>query len=596
MLGRVLSIRLLTGLLALVAILASAPPSFAAADPGLANARQRSLVVVRLTFAAGAADPAPPSAIQAVFNGSAASVNAFYAQQTAGSLRFAGLTSAAIDVLPATGAPLVVPQPASCDGLQANLQQAVTQAYGSALSAYDHVMVVFPHLDCQQWAGWGLQPGRWTWINGSGALASARVLAHELGHNFGAGHASTWECTDAAGARVALSAACSLGAEYGDPFDVMGSTGATRLLSSYNRARTGELASSAVTTASAGEHVLSDANAFLETGTKLIMVPRPSATGATPEFFAVELRGPASPFDSWAATAAPATGLTIRLVPAVTGRASSKLLDMTPGTPTYDDAPLGEQRTFNDPVSGVRISLVSRQGRTAVVRVAGDAPVDTIAPAFAPGGLRASVRGAQVVVSWTAATDAYGVDHYEVLRDDIKVASQTGTVFTDVLPAGTDRAVYDVRAVDAAGNAALAGAVTATVTPTAPPIAPDVTGKVRPTTPDAPGSAQPAPTKPAVKVALPAANKLVLASPGFVGRQAVLPRSRILKFAAPGAGQLVVTVNGRRVAKVSGAKATVRLTRSAGARGRVTVVATGGQLGTAQRLTLKVRRGVVTPG
>ena len=64
-------------------------------------------------------------------------------------------------------------------------------------------------------------PGRNSWLNGASAMG-LRVMAHELGHNFGTHHSSSLSCT-VGGTRVSIAppTACT-SSEYGDPFSVMG--------------------------------------------------------------------------------------------------------------------------------------------------------------------------------------------------------------------------------------------------------------------------------------------------------------------------------------------------------------------------------------
>lgn len=79
----------------------------------------------------------------------------------------------------------------------------------------------------------------------------------------------------------------------------------------------------------------------------------------------------------------------------------------------------------------------------------GSVPGDT--PPTAPGALTTSnVTDTSVRLSWGASTDDKGVKNYDVLRDGAKVATVTGTAYTDNgLTAGTDYS-YAVQARDTA--------------------------------------------------------------------------------------------------------------------------------------------------
>ncbi|MFJ6572956.1 glycosyl hydrolase family 18 protein [Streptomyces sp. NPDC091292] len=72
-------------------------------------------------------------------------------------------------------------------------------------------------------------------------------------------------------------------------------------------------------------------------------------------------------------------------------------------------------------------------------------------PPSAPGTPTASdITNTSVKLSWTAATDDKGIKNYDVLRDGAKVATVTGTTYTDSgLTAGTDY-TYTVQARDTA--------------------------------------------------------------------------------------------------------------------------------------------------
>ena len=105
---------------------------------------------------------------------------------------------------------------------------AVTGLYTDALAAHgypgdlpstsNHLVVYFPDFATCGWVGLAsLDDGR-IWVNG---LPDAEVLAHEMGHNLGLGHANTARCSDSAGTPVPFSDTC-VAYEYGDWADLMG--------------------------------------------------------------------------------------------------------------------------------------------------------------------------------------------------------------------------------------------------------------------------------------------------------------------------------------------------------------------------------------
>ena len=129
-----------------------------------------------------------------------------------------------------------------------------------------------------------------------------------------------------------------------------------------------------------------------------------------------------------------------------------KLLDTTPGTSTYADAPLAVGQTFTDPLAQVSITTVSIDATTNAATVDITWGPDTTAPTT-PTGLSASLATASSVkLSWSAATDNRAVTGYRVSRGSTVLATVSGTTYTDTgLAPGSY--TWSVAALDAAGNA-----------------------------------------------------------------------------------------------------------------------------------------------
>lgn len=100
-------------------------------------------------------------------------------------------------------------------------------------------------------------------------------------------------------------------------------------------------------------------------------------------------------------------------------------------------------------------------------------PPDTTPPSAPSELVTVDVSSHSVRLQWLAATDEVGVDRYEVRRDGTTIAVVTDTTFDDTAVLPGRAYVYDVRAVDAAGNAGpLTDPLPVSTPDTQPPSAP----------------------------------------------------------------------------------------------------------------------------
>jgi Gametolysin peptidase M11 len=263
-------------------------------------------------------------------------------------------------------------------------QTAAAEA-GVDLGAYQHHVFVFPRSPACQWSGMAEMPGSLSWINGE---LTVRVVGHELGHNLGAHHASGLRCVDG-GLPVAVGGDCSLD-EYGDPFDIMGA--GERHTSNWNKARLGWLGGSNLATATGSGTFALAAQESLTSEVQLLRIPRGDGL-----FYYLELRQPfGSFFDNFAAADPVVRGVTVRLAPDYSNAVASHLIDTTPTTATFEDAPLAVGRTFADPGHGVWIVNRGILGGKATVEVSLGAQPRTSVPISHQRARQARVTGRRI--------------------------------------------------------------------------------------------------------------------------------------------------------------------------------------------------------
>src|SRR5262245_883934 len=156
------------------------------------------------------------SAYQTTFN----DVNNFYQEHSYGQTYLPG------DVVGTYTLPM---SSGVCDSAQIQtLAEKAASNAGVNVNNYSRRIFAFPNNACSWWGlgNVGGNPSR-AWINGSYAL---KVVAHELGHNFGDYHSGSESCENGA---------CSI-ATYGDDRDIMGLSG-TGHFNAYQKERLGWL-------------------------------------------------------------------------------------------------------------------------------------------------------------------------------------------------------------------------------------------------------------------------------------------------------------------------------------------------------------------
>jgi outer membrane biosynthesis protein TonB len=427
----------------------------------------KNFAVVLINFTNLTTQPFTKSAAQTALTASSGSLKDFYQEESKGLMTVTGTVFGWYTINATT---------TGCDWRTWHTLgwNAATGA-GVDLNAYTNVIFVWPETSQCAFAGLGYVPGKYSYLNGT---INVQVMTHEVGHNFGLGHANARTCT-VNGTRVTIAADASCTTQnYADPFSTMGNN-ALRHNHGSQLGELGWLQPEEKVTGSPG-NTYTIAPYFGAAGVKLVRVPRGDGT-----FFDLDVRTPYGSFDTWTVASPAVSGVTIRIgkgtaSPTNTPQAT-ELLDTTPATADLNDAPLLVGRTMTDPVSGLSFTTMSISSAGVVVRVR-----EGVAPS-APGSLSGTATDApSAQLAWSAATDNVAISSYRITRDGSLVASPAADVtsWTDGNVAFGATYAYGVAAVDTSGNVGPATGTSVTL-----PAAPDPTPA-----PSAAPSAPPDPT------------------------------------------------------------------------------------------------------
>jgi M6 family metalloprotease-like protein len=243
---------------------------------------------------------------------------------------------------------------------------------------YNRVLFITPANGACSWAGVAnvgcrvqSSPGdgsfnassAWQRSGSMGNRGSAvQLTSHELGHNLGLSHASSrdfgTEALGVLGTQGTLS-------EYGDPHSTMGSWNYGFYASSHAANQLGWLAAGSQyqVVERAGTYVIQNYEAR-PAGMKALKIRRGTGNEA---WLWVEARRNVAPYSS-ALNASNFNGVLVHYQDSLTG-GKSHLLDFTPETTTFGDAPLALGQTWTDPYSNLSltVSAVSATGATVTV-------------------------------------------------------------------------------------------------------------------------------------------------------------------------------------------------------------------------------------
>lgn len=265
----------------------------------------------------------------------------------------------------------------TCDYYKiSSLAEQAATSQGINVSQYPRRVFAFPQMSACSWWGLGTvggNPSR-SWVNGSYAL---KVVAHELGHNFGVHHSRAASC-DAAG--------CST-SEYGDTHDIMGNP--TGHMNAFQKERVGWLnygeSPATQTVAASGSYWIDTMSTTPGSAPKALRILKSTDSSGYRTWYYVETRARVG-FDG-----SLAPGVIVHTGSDATAN-SSLQLDMTPLASGFD-AVLDPGQTFTDAAIGLKITTsgVNQSGASVFVEYPG-VPCTSRAPSvsLSPGSVTLS--------------------------------------------------------------------------------------------------------------------------------------------------------------------------------------------------------------
>jgi hypothetical protein len=354
------------------------------------------------------------------------------------------------------------------------------QAAGIDLSGYDHKLYIgVPQSMSCTIAGYTGS----NFVDNAGMM-SVGFTTHELGHVFGTWHSSAYRCYDSGGKVVAISASCTV-TEYpgpGDP-DVMGGTNdenKMKQLQAFHRGRLGWLApSNTLTVTSSGTYTIAPIE-LQTTAVQVVRIP----IGTTGKYYYLDFRQPGPIWDNYASSDPYVNGVAIRIAPDYSTRFDTLLIDTTPETLYFTDAPLTTGRSFEDAVAGISVTTINVGPNGAEVKVTLGSVVaspDVTAPTINISNPVAGAMLSGIASISIAALDNVGVTKVELYLDGVLLSTDTASPWSfawDTTKTTNAAHALTARAYDAAGNENSSGSIGVTVQNAPPMLTETFTGQV----------------------------------------------------------------------------------------------------------------------
>lgn len=233
-----------------------------------------------------------------------------------------------------------------------NHSQMSTDARNTARAAgfetdnFNLDVVAFSYVSSLSWsgiAGVGIKGAK---LNGT---FNIKVIAHELGHNFGLKHANRWQTTDGTATGQGNDV------NMGDSFDTMGGCYGAQchFNARYKRILDWLTDADVQNVTSDGVYRIFAQDSPAPGGIRALSIRKDS----TKKYW-VEFR------QLITANSNAMNGATVRWDPNIEGFRQTQLLDMTPNTPSFTDSPLLVGQSFNDNVNRIKITVLGKGNTT----------------------------------------------------------------------------------------------------------------------------------------------------------------------------------------------------------------------------------------